>query len=136
MTSVTLNLEDTPEELQKMQTNDERNAEIWAADEENLKGVFRWLKEDKGVEAILSLTVKDNPNHFCSDDTIEYCLKNLEVRYLNWNRPNMCANRFTLPNSLVEISLYWTGLDVVLWGLSDTEGLRTLNKVGMVETLT
>lgn len=131
MASVVLSLEYTQEELQNMPSSDKERLEMWRQDETNLKAVFKWLKVDKGVKAILNLIVKDNPNHYCSDDTVEECLKDLEVRYLDWNRPDLCANSFTLPNTLVEISLYWTGLNAVLWSWSDTEGLRTLIKVGM-----
>lgn len=133
MASVVLSLEYTPEDLETLQrTRDGDEVEIWMADEENLRQVFNWLKKDKKVQTILSLTVKDNPKHFCSDYTVELCLRELEVMYLNWNRPDMCANSISLPKSLLEISLYWTGLNAVLWSWSDTEGLRTLKKVSAI----
>ncbi len=128
MASVSLSLEYTPEELQEMSLSDEDTMERWAEDEESLKAVFQWLKGEKGVKSILSLTVTENPHHYCSDQTVEECLRELEVRYLNWNRPDLCANKYTLPNNLIEISLHWSGLNSVLWSWSDTQGLRTLNK--------
>ncbi|KAI1438055.1 hypothetical protein GGR50DRAFT_691531 [Xylaria sp. CBS 124048] len=129
MASVFLSLEYTQDELQGMPPDHEQKLAMWRDDEENVKTFFKWLKTDKKVKTILSLTVKDNPNHYCSDDTVRQCLSNLEIMYLDWNRPNMCANKFALPSSLLELSLYWTGLDVVLWSWSDVEGLRTLNKL-------
>lgn len=129
MASVVLSLEYTKEELQAMPTNESDRLARWREDEESLKSVFDWLKSKKGVKTILNLTVKENVNHYCSDDTVEKCLEGLEVRYLNWNRPDMCANESTLPSDLIEISLYWTGLNAVLWSWSDTGGLRTLKKV-------
>ncbi|KAK1833534.1 peptidase S8/S53 domain-containing protein [Podospora conica] len=128
MESVTLSLEYTPEELQEMSLSDEDTMERWAEDEASLKAVFQWLKVQKEVKSILSLTVTENPHHYCSDQTVKDCLKGLEVRYLNWNRPDLCANKYTLPNDLIEISLHWSGLDAVLWSWSDTQGLRTLQK--------
>ncbi|RYO85041.1 hypothetical protein DL766_007923 [Monosporascus sp. MC13-8B] len=132
MASVVLSLEYTQESLEILPKGEQEKVELWTNDEENLKKVFEWLKTTKGVKTILSLTVKDNPYHCCSDDTVEECLKDLEVLYLNWNRPNMCANKYTLPPTLVEVSLYWTGLNSVLWSWSDTEGLRTLERANML----
>ncbi|KAK1758112.1 hypothetical protein QBC47DRAFT_373731 [Echria macrotheca] len=129
MESVNLSLEYTPEELQEMSLSDDDTMERWAEDEESLKAVFQWLKGEKEVKSILSLTVTENPHHYCSDLTVEECLRGLEVRYLNWNRPDLCANKFTLPNDLIEISLHWSGLNSVLWHWADTQGLRTLNKL-------
>ncbi|KAJ0116030.1 hypothetical protein J7T55_004974 [Diaporthe amygdali] len=128
MSSVVLSMEYTQEMLETLPNMAQDKITMWAQDEENLKQVFEWLKETKGVKTILSLVVKDNPHHYCSDNTVEECLKGLEVIYLNWNRPDLCANKYTLPPTLVEISLYWTGLNSVLWSWSDTEGLRTLAK--------
>ncbi|KAI5860379.1 hypothetical protein GGS23DRAFT_581183 [Durotheca rogersii] len=132
MASVVLSLEYSQEVLDILPKDDQEKAEIWAKDEENLKRVFEWLKTTKGVKTILSLTVKDNPDHYCSDDTVEECLRGLEVMYLNWNRPDLCANRYTLPPTLVEVSLHWSGLNSVLWSWSATEGLQTLEKLQRV----
>ncbi|RWA04337.1 hypothetical protein EKO27_g10771 [Xylaria grammica] len=132
MASVVLSLEYTEEDLKDMPRDEEEKLSLWRRDEENLKDVFEWLKVDKGVEAIVSLTVKDNPNHYCSDATVLKCLENLEVRYLDWNRPNLCANSSTLPNTIIEISLYWARLNAVLWSWSGAEGLRTLEKLRKV----
>lgn len=130
MASVVLSLEYTQEEEQDMPDNEEKLV-MWKQDEKNLKAVFKWLKSNKNVKAIVSLVVKDNPNHYCSDDTVVECLEGLEIQYLDWNRPDLCANSSTLPDTLIEISLYWTGLNAVLWSWSDTEGLRTLEQVGL-----
>lgn len=131
MASVVLSLEYTPEMLETLPNRAEDKIESWTKDEINLKQVFEWFKTTKGVKTILSLTVKNNPHHYCSDDTVETCLKGIEVFYLNWNRPDLCANKYTLPPTLIEVSLYWTGLNSVLWSWSDTEGLRTLKRVSI-----
>ncbi|GAW10690.1 hypothetical protein ANO14919_000250 [Xylariales sp. No.14919] len=132
MASVVLSLEYTEEDLKDMPRDEEEKLSLWRRDEENLKDVFEWLKVDKGVKTIVSLTVKDNSNHYCSDATVLKCLENLEVRYLDWNRPNLCANSSTLPNTIIEISLYWARLNAVLWSWSGAEGLQTLKKLRKV----
>jgi hypothetical protein len=129
MASVVLSLEYTPQELKQMDTDPKERLREWQENEDGLLSVFRWLKGKK-VKCILSLTVKENPHHYCSDYTVKECLKDLEVRYLNWNRPDLCGNIETLPKDLIEVSLYWSGLDAVLWSWSDTQGLRTLTKAG------
>lgn len=128
MASVVLSLEYTQEEELDMPDSEEKLV-MWKQDEENLRRVFKWLKFEKKVKAIVSLVVKDNPNHYCSDNAVMECLKGLEIQYLDWNRPDLCANSSTLPDTLIEISLYWTGLNAVLWSWSDTEGLRTLKQL-------
>lgn len=130
LASVTLSLEYTQEQLEALPSEKDR-AVKWQDDEKNLKEVFRWLKVDKKVKTIVNLTVKDNTHHYCTDETVEECLKGLDVRYLDWNRPDLCAETLRVSPSLVEISLYWTGLNAVLWSWSDTEGLLTLAKVGV-----
>ncbi|KAI0436066.1 hypothetical protein F4803DRAFT_573033 [Xylaria telfairii] len=107
MASITLSLEYSHEQLQKMPSTYNDRIEVWRKDGENLKAVFQWLK-------------------------IRECLQDLEIRYLDWNRPDLCANHYTLPKTLVEIRLYWTGLNAVLWSWSDTEGLRTLERLQKV----
>lgn len=128
MAAVVLSLDYTADQIKALPTDEGARHVTWGDDEEGLKRVFSWLKR-KGVKCIISLTVKENPRHYCSDHTVKECLKGLEVRYLNWNRPDLCANSGYLPRDLIEVSLRWSGLDSVLWGWSDTQGLVTLEKV-------
>lgn len=130
MADVDLNLEYSQEDMKSLPNGEKEKLEMWRQDEVNLVEFFRWLNKDKGVTSILRLTVRDNPDHYCSDHTVKKCLSFFEIRYLNWVRPNLWASNHTLPSSLIDLSLYWSGLNSVLWSWSGAEGLQTLKEVG------
>ncbi|KAI0436715.1 hypothetical protein F4803DRAFT_541256 [Xylaria telfairii] len=132
MASIVLSLEYPPALLKALPVDETERTKVFQKDEGNLKAVFKWLKLNKGVKSIVQLIVKENPHHYCSDDTIEECLKHLDVRYLNWNRPDLCAETLRVVPSLIEVSLTWSGLNAVLWSWSDTHGLQTLKKLEKV----
>lgn len=132
MADVDLNLEYSQEETRSLSNNEKEKLDMWRQDEENLVEFFRWLSKDKGVTSILRLTVRDNPDHYCSDHTIKKCLEYFEIRYLNWVRPNLWASSHALPSSLIDLSLYWSGLNSVLWGWSAAEGLQTLEELKVI----
>ncbi|KAK4143308.1 uncharacterized protein C8A04DRAFT_28945 [Dichotomopilus funicola] len=77
MASVVLSLDYTADQLEALPTDEEERREIWGGNEEGLKMVFSWLKR-KAVKSIVSLTVKENPRHYCSDHTVKECLEGLE----------------------------------------------------------
>lgn len=107
----------------------EKLQEEWKEDMEALKDVFEWLKVNKSVERIVKLVVKENPFSYCDDETIETCIKGLDIRYLHWNRPDLCVSTLQLLPGLVEVWLYSSGINAVLWSWSDNDGLRKLSKV-------
>lgn len=72
----------------------------------------------------MRLTVRDNPPYFCSDETIEKCLEGLEIRYLDWNRPDLSTHTLLKAPDLVQVDLYWDGIYAVLCSWSD-ESLRS-----------
>ena len=104
MAAVVLTLGYTADQMQDFPIDEEERMNIWRADEEGLRKVFLWLKR-KGVTSIINLTVKENPRHYCSGHTVRHRLKDLEVRYLNWDRPDLCGNSVVLPQDLIEITL-------------------------------
>ena len=130
LSSVVLSLEYTEAEVNSFTDKSEAIGR-WDEDQRHLKGVFKWLKESKGVESIIHLVVRDNPRHYCSDETVEECLKELEVRDLYWNRPDLCVETLKVVSDLVEVSLYSSGSKAVLWSWSDEQGLGTLQKVSI-----
>ncbi|KAI1327670.1 peptidase S8/S53 domain-containing protein [Xylariaceae sp. FL0255] len=132
MAHVVLSLEYSPELLKDLPVDETDRTPIFQRDHANLKSVFKWLKGTKGVKSIIHLIVKENPLYYCSDDTVEQCLKGLDVRYLSWNRPDLCAETLRVVPSLIEVSLTWSGLNAVLWSWSDTHGLQTLKQLHKV----
>ncbi|KAI2619318.1 hypothetical protein GGR54DRAFT_647998 [Hypoxylon sp. NC1633] len=101
-------------------------------DAKALRDTFRWLRK-KNVKQIVKLVVKDNPDRYCSDETIETCLDGFDVRYLDWNKADMCVDtiRKKAPN-VVHLWLHSSGSNAVLWSWSDSSGLRSLPKLSQV----
>ncbi|KAI1827697.1 hypothetical protein F4861DRAFT_492215 [Xylaria intraflava] len=99
-----------------------------------LLNVFKWLTEVKGVKRILKLVVEDNAEWPCSETTIRDCLRRLEdIRYLNWKRPNISVETLLVAPNIVGLWLYSTGINAVLAGWADKEGLQQLKKLRMVK---
>ncbi|EGZ74504.1 hypothetical protein NEUTE2DRAFT_81904 [Neurospora tetrasperma FGSC 2509] len=97
-------------------------------DAANIIKVFRWLK-DKGVTKILKLVVDDNPDRVCSEEAIEKCLECMdEIRFLDWDRPDLAVPTIKKARRLIELSLYSTGTNAVLHHWSDQNGLVQLPK--------
>jgi hypothetical protein len=103
---------------------------------ETLLDVFTWLKS-KHVKRIIKLVVRDDEDGPCDDETIEACLQMFDIRYLDWNKEDLCIR--TLLNGkvskLVELWLYASGNNSVLWGWSSVGGLRDLQQVRYEENL-
>ncbi|KAL7629603.1 hypothetical protein AAE478_001125 [Parahypoxylon ruwenzoriense] len=106
--------------------------ETWEEDSRALCATFKWLKK-KNVKQIVKLVVKDNPKRFCSDETIEKCLEGFDIRYLDWNKADMCVDtiRKKAPN-VAHLWLHSGGSNAVLWSWSDSCGLRSLPKLTQV----
>ncbi|OTB14237.1 hypothetical protein K445DRAFT_319408 [Daldinia sp. EC12] len=122
-----------PQPIQKEVSLETRNEqEIWGKDSQALRATFKWLKK-KNVEQIVKLVVKDNPDRNCSDETIEACLDDFDVRYLDWNKADLCIDtiRKKAPN-VAHLWLHSSGSNTVLWSWSDSSGLRSLPKLTQV----
>ncbi|KAL9020192.1 MAG: hypothetical protein Q9185_002562 [Variospora sp. 1 TL-2023] len=131
LSAVTIDLREGDKDLKDI--DEQRRIAHWKKVQANLIGIFQWLKgpEDtgKGVKGIMRLTVRDNPPYFCSDETIEKCLEGLEIRYLDWNRPDLSAQTLLKAPDLVQVDLYWDGIHAVLCSWSDEKGIGNLQKV-------
>lgn len=119
-----------PDNLYDVGQSEEKREEQAAFDADNIINVFRWLKEKKQVKKILKVVVEDNPNQFCSDETIESCLECMdEIRFLNWNKRDLSVPTLSKAKGLTELSLYSSGINAVLHHWSDQNGLVKLHKL-------
>jgi hypothetical protein len=134
LSTVRIDLHDIASDQDLEKLTDEGKISRWNNMQAHLVEVFRWLKEDKGVKGIMRLVVRDREPIFCSDETMEQCLKNLEVRYLDWDRPDICTDTLQLTQDLVQVDLYWSGLKAVLCSWGDANGLRTMQRVSGEDT--
>jgi hypothetical protein len=96
--------------------------------EKALVGLFKWLK-DKGVEKIIKLVVREDPKRRCSEAAVKECISGFDIRYLDWDKPDMCAGTLKAAENCVELWLHSSGLNAVLCSWSDERGLGTLRKV-------
>lgn len=92
--------------------------------------IFDELRE-RGVRRILRVTVEDDFDNPCTDEVIESCIRGLDVRYIDWRKPDLCLDVLVraAPN-VVELTLYSSGSSVVLRGWASTGGVCNLNRVG------
>ncbi|KAL8857682.1 MAG: hypothetical protein Q9178_005717 [Gyalolechia marmorata] len=133
MSSVRIDLRDTESEEDLRALTPEGKFKRWADMQGYLTVVFKWLKDEKKVKSIMRLVVRDRGPIFCSDETVEKCLEGLEVRYLDWDRPDMCTDTLLTTPDLVQVDLYWSGLKAVLSSWGDTNGLRKLQRLRDVD---
>lgn len=95
----------------------------------NLKSIFDMLRT-RGVERILKVTVRDNPRQPCRDSIICECLKDFDVRYLDWQKNDLCIDVvLAAAPRVAELTLYSSGSKTVLRGWAARNGLCTLNQV-------
>lgn len=134
LSTVRIDLHDIASDQDLEKLTDEGKISRWTNMQSYLVDVFRWLKGAKGVKGIMRLIVRDRGPIFCSDKTMEDCLKDLEVRYLDWDRPDMCTDTLRLTQDLVQVDLYWSGLKAVLCSWGDANGLRTMQRVSDEKT--
>lgn len=98
-------------------------------DEDALVDFFTWLKEKKKVKSIVKLVMRENPEALCNEKTIRQCLKCLDVRYLDWDRPDLSLDTIKCVRNVTELCLYSSGLNAVFCSWSDEHGLKALTKV-------
>lgn len=117
-------------------TSQDQGPESWRLSMRHLMRLFKKLREDGGVQQILKLTVVDNPSRPCTDEVIERCLRDFDVRYLDWNKPDLCADVIlaVAPN-IVELTLHSSGNSSVLRSWAAENGLCNLNLVRYEQTL-
>ncbi|KAF4467897.1 subtilisin [Fusarium albosuccineum] len=103
----------------------------WRRRTDSIRKVFSWFRRQK-VRRILKLVVIDDGNSPCSDETIEECVREFDVRYLNWNKDDLCVEvlRKAGLSNVKELWLAWSGRNSVLysWSCRDN-GLPTLGKL-------
>jgi hypothetical protein len=59
----------------------------------------------------------DNIKMPCSDEIIEYCLDDFDVRYLNWRKLDLCVEAILAnTTNLAELTLHSSGNNAVLRG--------------------
>lgn len=101
--------------------------------EELIKGFFKWLREQRGVKRIIKLVVSDHPYLPCRDHVIVDALKGFDIRYLDWDKEDLCMQSLTqngIAPNLRELWLAWSGRNSTLLGWSNKEcGLWKLSKV-------
>lgn len=94
-------------------------------------GFFEWLRDIKGVKRIVKLVVSDDQDLPCSDEVIEQCLHGFDIRYLDWNRDDICSMSLKAEAPFLrEVWLSWSGRNSSLLGWSNPDcGLRKLGLV-------
>ncbi|KAL8929523.1 MAG: hypothetical protein Q9208_001192, partial [Pyrenodesmia sp. 3 TL-2023] len=132
MSSVKIDLGEAASEKELRGSTPDDKIIRWASMQKCLKDVFKWLKNNKKVKGIMRLVVRDRGPIFCSDETVEECLRGLEVRYLDWDRPDLCTDTLGRTPDLVQVDLYWSGSKAVLSSWGGTNGLRKLEKLRVV----
>ncbi|KAL1882838.1 hypothetical protein Daus18300_000476 [Diaporthe australafricana] len=98
---------------------------------ESVKKIFEWLYDKKKVRRILKLVVIDDAALPCSDSTFEDCLQGFDIRYLNWNKEDLCIDtlRSAGLSNVKELWLSWSGRNSVLHSWSSKEsGLPKLGQ--------
>ncbi|KAH6627368.1 hypothetical protein F5144DRAFT_534928 [Chaetomium tenue] len=102
---------------------------LWEEDMDAMRGVFEMLA-DKGVEKILKLTVTDDAGRPCSDEVIADCIRDFDVRYLDWRKEDLSAHTvLAAAPRVAELWLYSSSRNAVLQGWSATDGLCHLHKM-------
>ncbi|KAF5667799.1 hypothetical protein FHETE_5568 [Fusarium heterosporum] len=107
----------------------ESDIDQWNRNMRNLKKMFRMIRK-RQVKQILKVTIYDNPKRPCSDETIQACLEGFDVRYLDWNKPDLSIDviHAACPR-LAEIKLYSSGRKSVFSGWTSNTGLCNLHQL-------
>jgi len=95
---------------------------------------FQWLRGTKEVRRIVKLVVIDDEDFPCTDETIEKCLSGFDIRYLDWNKDDICVQSIKdNVKNLRELWVSWSGRNSTLFGWSNKDyGLRCLDQVRLV----
>ncbi|ETR99348.1 hypothetical protein M419DRAFT_45849, partial [Trichoderma reesei RUT C-30] len=102
----------------------------------SLTKIFKMLKQ-QGVKRILKVTIKDNSKRPCSDQVIQQCLAGFDVRYLDWNKPDLSVSIICAScPKIAELTLYSSGRRAVLESWASNTGLCRLRQVGLLPSPT
>ncbi|KAI1110437.1 hypothetical protein F5Y14DRAFT_363061 [Nemania sp. NC0429] len=94
--------------------------------------IFKWLKACN-VEGILEVTVVDHGDVSHSDEAIEICVDQLDVRVWNWYKVDLsCDVIIKKAPRAREVNLYSSGNNAVLMGWSSEDGLARLTELHRV----
>jgi hypothetical protein len=94
-----------------------------------LTKIFNMLK-GQGVKRILKVTIRDNQKEPCSDRIIQQCLSPFDVRYLDWNKPDLNAGTiYASCPRIAQLTLYSSGRKAVLDSWVASTGLCRLRQV-------
>lgn len=91
--------------------------------------IFNWLS-DQGVKFVREVIVSDEGEPPHSDEAIEICLKDLDVKIWNWQKVDVCSEVIleAAPN-VEDVTLCASGNNAVLVGWSGPSGLPKLQNV-------
>jgi hypothetical protein len=102
---------------------------LWEDDMDSLRSVFDLIRTKK-VKKILRLTVTDNFERPCSDEVIEDCLRNFDIRYLDWRKYDLCIDVvLNAAPRVVELWLYSNSNNAVLRSWAASNGICYLKRV-------
>ncbi|KAI0516989.1 hypothetical protein F5B22DRAFT_605779 [Xylaria bambusicola] len=111
----------------------QRTAEINGNSRTDMKLLFDWLRDVKGVKRILKVIVEDLPHPAHSDEVIEYCLRGMCVETWDWKKLDLSPEVLHRVASDVQVvHLYWSGNNAILRAWSEPEGLKKLEKLRTV----
>jgi hypothetical protein len=100
----------------------------------DLKILFKWLKDEKGVKTIFRIIVDDleEPSH--RDEAIESCLKDVRgVETWDWRKFDMSPDLIQIvARDAKVIHLYWSGNNAILRAWSEPEGLHQLKQLNTI----
>jgi len=109
----------------------EEQTEAWNKNMGHLVEVFDMLRELK-IKRILKVTVEDNSDRPCTDSVIMKCLRDFDVRYLDWQKNDLCIDVvLAVAPRVSELRLYSSGNATVLRGWAASSGLCSLNQVNI-----
>ncbi|KAK1779759.1 hypothetical protein QBC45DRAFT_325176 [Copromyces sp. CBS 386.78] len=127
---------DDDDAIGNMEVNQQRQSESMSSGKltQRTKGlqhmctIFEWLKRLQ-VKSVLKVTVMDDAELSHSDEAIETCMKDLDVRIWNWRRVDLCIDIIsTSAPNVTDVTLYSSGNNAVLVGWSSKGGLPKLKE--------
>ncbi|KAK3947892.1 hypothetical protein QBC32DRAFT_328222 [Pseudoneurospora amorphoporcata] len=131
---------DDDDAIGNMEINQQRQSESMSSgkltqrtkDLQHMCAIFEWLKRLQ-VKSVLKVTVMDDAELSHSDEVIETCMKDLDVRIWNWRRVDLCIDVIsTSAPNVTDVTLYSSGNNAVLVGWSSKGGLPKLKELKKV----
>ncbi|KAI1359384.1 hypothetical protein F5Y08DRAFT_332379 [Xylaria arbuscula] len=115
----------------------QRRTEISGTSRTDMKLLFDWLRDVKGVKRILKVIVEDLQHPAHSDEVIESCLSGMCIETWDWKKLDLSPEVLhrVAPDVQV-VNLYWGGNNAILRAWSEPEGLKKLEKLRTVHLYT